>query len=92
MNAETKLTLADRVLQFQFMELPGQPMMMHMGTSYLVNDLWSAHKDMAEALREIAGIVSASKSSSDNDRLYAALGTLDKAREIARAALLKAGG
>lgn len=34
--------LKERVRQFQTMELPGQPMMMHMGTIYLVNDLWRA--------------------------------------------------
>ena len=34
--------LADRVMQFKTMSLPGQPMAMHMGTSYLVNDLWRA--------------------------------------------------
>ena len=34
-----KEDLAERVIQFNLMELPGQPKMMHMGTSYLVNDL-----------------------------------------------------
>lgn len=32
--------LQKRVEQFRAMELPGQPMGMHMGTMYLVNDLW----------------------------------------------------
>lgn len=32
--------LQDRVEKFMAMKLPGQPMGMHMGTSYLVNDLW----------------------------------------------------
>ena len=32
--------LATRVQQFVRMELPGQPRVMHIGTSYLVNDLW----------------------------------------------------
>lgn len=52
-------TLKDRVLQFQMMELPGQPQMMHMGTSYLVHDLWQEVKrleaeraEMLEALRD----------------------------------------
>jgi len=31
--------LLDRVEQFTMMKLPGQPMAMHMGTLYLVNDL-----------------------------------------------------
>jgi hypothetical protein len=32
--------LETRVRQFELMELPGQPMMMHVGTSTLVADLW----------------------------------------------------
>ena len=32
--------LEERVRQFNCMELPGQPFGMHMGTNYLVNDLW----------------------------------------------------
>ena len=34
--------LETRVHQFQTMELPGQSMMMHMGTAYLVSDLWAS--------------------------------------------------
>lgn len=43
--------LKERVYQWQLMELPGQPAMMHMGTFYLVNDLWDAVK----ALRDREG-------------------------------------
>ena len=32
--------LSKRVKDFQLLRLPGQPQGMHMGTSYLVNDLW----------------------------------------------------
>lgn len=32
--------LKERVQQFQTLRLPGQGMSMHMGTSYLVSDLW----------------------------------------------------
>jgi hypothetical protein len=32
--------LKERVQKFQTLSLPGQGMSMHMGTSYLVNDLW----------------------------------------------------
>lgn len=32
--------LKERVDKFNGLSLPGQPMAMHMGTSYLVNDLW----------------------------------------------------
>jgi hypothetical protein len=31
--------LLERAMQFGLLELPGQPQMMHMGTSHLVNDL-----------------------------------------------------
>jgi len=33
--------LESRVRKFHAMELPGQPMVMHMGTIYLVSDLWT---------------------------------------------------
>ena len=32
--------LRDRVKRFNMLQLPGQPLGMHMGTSRLVNDLW----------------------------------------------------
>jgi hypothetical protein len=35
-----EVELKTRVDQFNALELPGQPRSMHMGTSYLVNDLW----------------------------------------------------
>lgn len=41
MNQSEKLNdLETRVEQFAMLELPGQPRGMHMGTSYLVEDLW----------------------------------------------------
>ena len=33
-------SLALRVEQFKCLELPGQPQSMHMGTMYLVDELW----------------------------------------------------
>jgi len=36
----TTIMLETRVNQFLTLELPGQPMAMHMGTMSLVNDLW----------------------------------------------------
>lgn len=33
--------LLDRVAKFNMLQLPGQPMGMHMGTSYLISDLWT---------------------------------------------------
>ena len=38
-TTEASADLAARVTQFNMMQLPGQPFGMHMGTSYLVNDL-----------------------------------------------------
>ena len=55
MTTQTAESLESRVTQFRCLELPGQPMSMHMGTSYLVNDLWSKVKEQAaeiERLRE----------------------------------------
>ncbi len=37
---EKRNDLSARVNKFNTLQLPGQPMGMHMGTSYLVNDLW----------------------------------------------------
>nr|WP_319250477.1 hypothetical protein [uncultured Celeribacter sp.] len=44
------MTLKERVDAFALMELPGQPRMMHMGTSYLVNDLWREIQRLNAAL------------------------------------------
>ena len=38
--AERLADLKDRVIKFTLMQLPGQPRAMHMGTSYLIDDLW----------------------------------------------------
>jgi hypothetical protein len=60
--------LKERVDKFHALQLPGQPMMMHMGTSHLVSDLWqeirrlraqvaahdSAERPDVKALEEIA--------------------------------------
>ena len=40
--------LKERIMQFRTLSLPGQPMGMHMGTSYLVEDLWRAVKELKE--------------------------------------------
>lgn len=47
-DAEQIDDLKDRVQKFQAMELPGQPMGMHMGTMYLVNDLWREVRRLRE--------------------------------------------
>lgn len=44
-----------RVGQFQRMELPGQPMVMHTGTLYLVNELYREvlrQRDMIEQMQQ----------------------------------------
>lgn len=38
--------LGEKVAQFHTMELPGQPKMMHMGTSFLVSELWRTVQDL----------------------------------------------
>lgn len=46
--------LKTRVDQFQTLELPGQPMMMHTGTMYLVTDMWREIRRLREGLDRIA--------------------------------------
>jgi len=45
--------LEERVHKFNALQLPGQPIGMHMGTSYLVNDLWREVKRLRDGFREI---------------------------------------
>lgn len=47
--------LKDRVDQFNTMKLPGQPMGVHMGTSYLVNDLWREVQKLRKELADCQG-------------------------------------
>ena len=53
-TTEANADLQDRVRQFMTMSLPGQPMMMHMGTSYLVNDLAAEVLRLRAEARETA--------------------------------------
>ena len=46
-------SLDERVFQFQCLELPGQPMMMHMGTSHLVSDLHGELKRVRKLYDEL---------------------------------------
>lgn len=71
--SESKHTLAERVEQFNCMELPGQPMMMHMGTSYLVNDLWRSHREMQETLRWVRKNYASGSTREINERIDAAI-------------------
>ena len=48
--------LEKRVRDFQSLKLPGQPMGMHMGTSYLVHDLWEEIKKLRERVNKNKGI------------------------------------
>ena len=45
--------LKERVEQFRALELPGQPMGMHMGTMYLVDDLWREVQHLREELAKV---------------------------------------
>lgn len=47
--------LEDRVLKFNLLQLPGQPQGMHMGTSYLVQDLISAVRDLRREIATTSG-------------------------------------
>ena len=47
--------LKKRVEQFHCLQLPGQPMAMHMGTSYLVNDLVAEIERLEEPLLKARG-------------------------------------
>lgn len=49
-----KGSLEERVNLFNQMALPGQPLGMHMGTSYLVNDLMREIQELREALKPFA--------------------------------------
>src|SRR5262245_61569290 len=51
-SAEKIADILERVKQFNLMKLPSQMQMMHMGTSYLVNDLTRAVKAYATAIPE----------------------------------------
>ena len=42
--------LEERVHKFKTLSLPGQPMSMHLGTSYLVSDLWREVQRLREQL------------------------------------------
>lgn len=50
--------LADRVEKFQTLRLPGQLPAMHMGTSYLIDDLWRAVKELRAEVDELVGQIS----------------------------------
>ena len=45
--------LFERVLQFKLLELPGQPQSMHMGTSYLVDDLEKEIKRLRAEIKRL---------------------------------------
>lgn len=42
--------LKEKVVQFQMMELPGQPRSMHIGTWYLVSELWREIKRLRKVI------------------------------------------
>lgn len=78
MTTQTAESLESRVTQFRCLELPGQPMSMHMGTSYLVNDLWGRVKEQAAEIERLnkgwAGAnLLAFKHSQEIERLRSAL-------------------
>lgn len=59
--------LENRVQQFGMMQLPGQPMGMHMGTSYLVDDLWREVQKLRAELKTAEQSVQATVLSTQQD-------------------------
>lgn len=58
-------TLKERVEQFNSLSLPGQPMTMHMGTSYLVNDLWREVQRLQHSARKAKSVFNAARTYGD---------------------------
>jgi hypothetical protein len=65
-----KQPLKERVELFNTMSLPGQPMMMHMGTCYLVNDLWTEVLRLREEVRKASFNPSLDESLNSGDGSY----------------------
>lgn len=60
MDTEERFSdLTDRVSKFHLLQLPGQPQGMHMGTSYLIADLWcelQRVEDLKQVARNAVGV------------------------------------
>lgn len=76
-----KEPLEKRVMDFQLMRLPGQPVGVHLGTSYLVQDLWD-RVCMLEALLRKAKPCVEICSGGPSERLNPAQEILAKINEI----------
>lgn len=46
--------LKNRVNSYMMLQLPGQPMAAHMGTTYLINDLWDTVDRLSNELKRRA--------------------------------------
>ena len=46
------MSLRKQVLAYKMLELPGQPISVHMGTSYLINDLWNEIERLNDVINE----------------------------------------
>jgi hypothetical protein len=60
-SAEKMQDFETRVHQFITLELPGQPRMMHMGTSNLVSELWAEVKNLRSQLEAQRGAESVAR-------------------------------
>ena len=70
--------LKERVLKYRMLQLPGQPMAAHMGTSYLIGDLLAAVEEYATELDkyvdELADVdARADRLQAENERLRSLL-------------------
>jgi len=45
--------LKNRVTKFHCLQLPGQPRSMHMGTAYLIEDLWKEVQKLREKIDKL---------------------------------------
>lgn len=67
-----KQDLETRVQKFNSLQLPGQPMAMHMGTSYLVEDLWKEVQRLRAELQVVSAfeMIKAEQQFTGFDHLY----------------------
>ena len=51
-SGERFVDLKERISKFDMLQLPGQPQGMHMGTAYLIGDLWSEFQKFRTSMRD----------------------------------------
>ena len=74
--------LKKRVDDFNSLRLPGQPFGMHMGTSYLVNDLWKEIQKRDNDLRKLIEELRVGGKSLSTDATHAYMFCADKIEKL----------